>query len=150
MTGWRLWGTVAVAFGVGCGGASPGDIVSADPPVADAAPGDAAPADVADAGMVVDAVVADHAPGATPEGGSGSSGGGGSDGGPSGPACTTCAVQSCADKVAACNADTQCVSIVENSVSLAAAEQAAQAAGDTAAENLVTCLESSCAPDCAD
>jgi hypothetical protein len=40
------------------------------------------------------------------------------------------------------------VSIADSATSLSAAQQQAQQAGDVAAENLVTCLENSCATPC--
>jgi hypothetical protein len=40
------------------------------------------------------------------------------------------------------------VSIADNATTLAQAQQEAQQANDTAAENLVTCLENSCATPC--
>jgi hypothetical protein len=48
----------------------------------------------------------------------------------------------------ACAADSECTSIAENSATLAAAQTAAQQAGDMPAENLVTCLETNCATPC--
>jgi hypothetical protein len=55
----------------------------------------------------------------------------------------------------ACNADTNCVAAANaitancpSPVTLACAQQQAQASGDPAAENLVSCLQSSCPTPC--
>ncbi|HEY5243716.1 MAG TPA: hypothetical protein VIJ22_19680 [Polyangiaceae bacterium] len=84
-----------------------------------------------------------------------SSGGGQCPAGANDTACDTCTEQNCCAQVMACNADQGCIAAANQitancgtNATLACAQQTVQASGDTAAENLISCLENSCATPC--